>query len=128
MALYQDTDREAMNGVGHTLHVIGVAGPAIDAVRTVVGHHFHLPTFEGWVAEYDVVSSVKDFTAHVSKFAQGHKVAIPSCVPLGGDTRTLTSALAVFIGHGKATGHWECVGGRDDLFRYLEKATSIPLL
>ena len=42
------------SGAGHTLHVIAIAGTELDAVRAVVNHHFHLPTFDGWTAKFDV--------------------------------------------------------------------------
>jgi len=42
------------SNVGHTLHVIGIAGQEIAAVRAVVNHHFHLPTFDGWTVKFDV--------------------------------------------------------------------------
>jgi hypothetical protein len=62
----------------------------------------------------------------VRQFARDHKLVTPEIEALarGG----AASAMAAFVGHGKVVDHWQCIGGKHELFAYLEETTSIPIM
>jgi len=62
----------------------------------------------------------------VRQFARDHKLVTPEIEALarGG----AASAMAAFVGHGKVVDRWQCIGGKHELFAYLEETTSIPIM